>query len=382
MNPTQVSMWESIWASYAFQNALVIGFLALVAWMVWGASKREYWRQAWRQIRRNRMAMVSMVILSFYASIGLLDSLAWRDRVMHNGQPAVDEKGQPIYETRGLTILDRVLFSLKSKTERTYSAPLAAVQYTKEAITRPDGTTVRDYPPLKHPKSHWLGTDKVGNDVLFSALKGVRTALLIAIVTTLIVTPFAIFFGVMAGYFGGWVDDLVQYVYSTLASIPGILLIAAFMLIAGRGLTQLCIILGITSWTGLCRLLRGETLKLRELEYVQAAASLGVSRWKIVWRHIVPNLMHIVLIAMVLRFSGLVLTEAVLSFIGIGVDPQTGSWGRMINDARLELSREPAVWWNLLAAFVFMFGLILPANLFGDAVRDALDPRLTQREDA
>jgi peptide/nickel transport system permease protein len=134
--------------------------------------------------------------------------------------------------------------------------------------------------------------------------------------------------------------------------------------------------MGITSWTGLCRLIRGETLKLRELEYVQAALSFGVNRLRILSRHIVPNLMHIVLISFILRFSGLVLAEAVLAYIGIGVDPSMESWGNMINTARLELAREPVVWWNLVAAFFFMFGLVLPANLFGDALRDALDPRL------
>jgi len=363
--------------SYVFQNSVVALIYGLFIWAVWTAAKREYWRQAWKQIQSRKLAMVSMGILAAYAAVATLDSVGWRDPVRRpDGTLARDDQGRVIYSDRGETVLDRLLKPLRERAEKTYSAPLADRQFTKEMITLPDGTVKRDYPPLKYPRSHWLGTDKVGNDVLLSALKGVRTAMLIGVVTTLIVTPFAIFFGVLAGFFGGWVDDAVQYVYSTLASIPGILLIAAFMLIADRGLMQLCIILGITSWTGLCRLLRGETLKLRELEYVQAAEALGVSRWKIAWRHIVPNLMHIVLITMVLRFSGLVLSEAVLSFIGIGVDPQTGSWGRMINEARLELSREPPVWWNLLAAFVFMFGLILPANLFGDAVRDALDPRL------
>ncbi len=377
MKTEELTMWQKIWESYSFHNGLVLLFITIGVIAVVLASRREYWRQAWFQIKANRLGMACMWILMMYGAIGISDSLAWRDQVLgKDGKVVLDPSGKVIYQTKGLTILDRLCRPLRDRTEKTYSAPLAERQFTKEVIQRPDGTNTRDYPKLKHPKSHMLGTNKVGHDVLYASLKGVRTALLIGVVTTLLVTPFAIFFGVLAGFFGGWVDDVVQYVYSTLASIPGILLIAAFMLIAGRGITQLCIIMGITSWTGLCRMLRGETLKLRELEYVQGATALGVTRWKIIWRHIVPNLMHIVLITMVLRFSGLVLSEAVLSFIGIGVDPQTGSWGTMINDARLELSREPAVWWNLFAAFIFMSGLILPANLFGDAVRDALDPRL------
>jgi peptide/nickel transport system permease protein len=236
---------------------------------------------------------------------------------------------------------------------------------------------------------HILGTDKAGQDVLYTALKSVRTGLVIGTLTTLIVTPFAILFGVLAGYFGGRVDDLIQYVYTTLSSIPDILLIAAAMLIFQVGLTAqetilsadqrlvyLCIIMGITSWTGLCRLIRAEVLKLREIEYVQAADAFGVARPTIMLRHLVPNVAHIVLISVILRFSGLVLAEAVLAYVGIGVDPSMQSWGNMINQARLELAREPIVWWSLLAAFVFMLGLVLPANVFGDAVRDALDPRL------
>jgi peptide/nickel transport system permease protein len=239
---------------------------------------------------------------------------------------------------------------------------------------------------------HIFGTDKTGQDVLYLALKSVRTGLIIGTLTTLIVTPFAILCGILAGYVGGWIDDVIQYVYSTLDSIPEILLIAAAMLIfqvglreeetivsADKRLIYLCVIMGITSWTGLCRLIRAEVLKLREVEYVQAADAFGVSRVRIMLQHLVPNVMHIVLISIVLRFSGLVLAEAVLAYVGIGVDPSMQSWGNMINQARLELARDPVVWWNLFAAFIFMLGLVLPANLFGDAVRDALDPRLRIR---
>ena len=240
---------------------------------------------------------------------------------------------------------------------------------------------------------HVMGTDKVGQDVFYLTLKSIRTGLVIGTLTTLIMLPFAIALGVMAGYFKGVVDDVIQYIYTTLNSIPGILLIVAVMLAidvyienhtsffetaierADIKLLALCAVLGITSWTGLCRLLRGEVFKLRELEYIQAAKSLGVSNFKIIISHIIPNVMHIVLIVVVLDFSGLVLAEAVLAYIGVGVDPSTISWGNMINSARLELARDPVVWWSLLSAFSFMFALVLAANLFSDAIRDAFDPR-------
>jgi len=139
---------------------------------------------------------------------------------------------------------------------------------------------------------------------------------------------------------------------------------------------MLCMILGLTNWTTLCRLLRGETLKLREADYVLAARTLGVPSYLILWRHILPNILPMILVIMVLEFSNFVLIEAVLSYVGVGVDPTTLSWGNMINRARLELAREPMVWWSLTTAFLLMFTLVLAANLFADKVRDAFDPRL------
>ncbi len=244
---------------------------------------------------------------------------------------------------------------------------------------------------------HVLGTDKVGEDVFYQAIKSIRTGLVIGSLTTMIMLPLAITFGIMAGFFRGWVDDVIQYVYTTLNSIPGVLLIAASILMvqvymsnhaddfnsllvrSDMRLLFLCLILGVTSWTGLCRMLRAETLKLREMEYVQAAQSLGVKRSTILFRHILPNVMHIVLISVVLDFSSLVLAEAVLSYINIGVDPTTYSWGNMINGARLEMARDPVVWWSLFASFVFMFALVLAANLFADTVRNAFDPRRAEQ---
>lgn len=240
---------------------------------------------------------------------------------------------------------------------------------------------------------HVFGTSKVGMDVLYLTLKSIRTGLVIGTLTTLIMLPFAIALGISAGYFGGRIDDAIQYLYTTLSSIPGVLLIAAAILSlqvfianhssffhtlderADARLLALCAILGLTSWTGLCRLLRAETLKVREIDYIQAARALGSRNMVILFKHILPNVMHIVLIAVVLDFSALVLAEAVLSYVGVGVDPSSVSWGNMINSARLELAREPVVWWPLLAAFSFMFVLVLSANLFADAVRDGFDPR-------
>jgi peptide/nickel transport system permease protein len=240
---------------------------------------------------------------------------------------------------------------------------------------------------------HLLGTDTTGNDVLYQAMKSIRTAFVIGTLATVATLPLAVVLGIMAGWFRGWVDEAVQYVYTVLSSVPNVLLIAACVLMVQTWLDShpemfqtgaeradvklflLCAVLGLTGWAGLCRLLRAETLKLRELEYVQAARAFGVSDSRTMLRHIFPNVAHLMLIVTVLEFSALILYEAVLSYVGVGVDPSMNSFGGMINYARVEMSRDPVVWWSFAAAFGFMVVLVLAANLFADGVRDAFDPR-------
>ncbi len=240
---------------------------------------------------------------------------------------------------------------------------------------------------------HLMGTDTTGNDVLYQSLKSIRTAFVIGTLATLATLPLAVVLGIVAGYLKGWADEVIQYVYTVLSSIPNVLLIAACVLMvqvfldthpdlfetgaerADLKLFLLCAVLGLTGWAGLCRLLRGETLKLRELDYVQAAQAFGVSSTRIMVRHIFPNVAHLMLIVTVLEFSALILYEAVLSYVGVGVDPSMNSFGGMINLARTEMSRDPIVWWSFASAFVFMVTVVLAANLFADGVRDAFDPR-------
>ncbi|HEX7639996.1 MAG TPA: ABC transporter permease [Burkholderiaceae bacterium] len=240
---------------------------------------------------------------------------------------------------------------------------------------------------------HVLGTDTTGNDVLYQVLKSIRTAFVIGALATVATLPFAVVLGIVAGWFRGWVDELIQYVYTVLSSVPNVLLIAACVLMvqvfldkhpdmfqtgaerADVKLFLLCTVLGMTNWPGLCRLLRAETLKLRELDYVQAADAFGVGAGRIMVRHIFPNVAHLMLIVTVLDFSSLILYEAVLSYVGVGVDPSMNSFGGMINLARKEMSLDPVVWWSFAAAFGFMLAVVLSANLFADGVRDAFDPR-------
>jgi peptide/nickel transport system permease protein len=428
---------------------LLIGAVALYAWY---CSRRPHLAAPWKRVFQSKAAVVCTVVLAAFVLVGFLDSLHYRPRLSGGGySPEVvsvlDLALTHLRERRERTYSAPLATRLYAKEQmvvdgKTVSdfprlahggahledeagrlrdiaarialgllcAALAAVALglavRRLQRRRPDvpwraaGATLLVMLAVAFPTMflaqgyHVLGTDKVGQDVLYQALKSIRISLVIGTLTTLVLLPLGIALGIMAGYFRGWIDDAIQYLYTTLNSIPGVLLIAAAVLMmqvvidrnadwfataaqrADFRLLILCAILGLTSWTGLARLLRGESLKLSQLEYIQAAHAFGVADARILSRHILPNVAHIVIIAMVMDFSGLVLAEAVLSYVGVGVDPATTSFGTMINAARLEMGREPVVWWSLAAAFVFMFVMVLAANLFADAVRDGFDPRV------
>jgi len=300
-----------------------------------------------KKIKRDKLAVAGFCVICLFMIIALLDTIPLSKRNM--GGVKWDR-----------TALD-VLFG--KEVEKSYSPPLAK-----------SGVLNRKEFQLK--SHHLLGTNNLGEDVLYNALKGVRTAFIIGIVPSVIAAFFAVIFGLLAGYYGGWIDDTIQYIYQVLSSIPGILLLIAMLMVMERGLWQLCVALGVTSWVGLCRLIRGETLKVKNMEYVEAARALGASDLRLLFRHILPNVMYLIIIEMTLDFSSLVMSETVLTYIGIGVEPGTVSWGTMIMMADRELPN--AIWWNLTGASVFLFVLVLAFNLFADALRDALDPRLRE----
>jgi peptide/nickel transport system permease protein len=435
-----------------FTDVLLWLLIAAVGVYAWYCARRPHLAAPWRRVFQSKAAMVCSVVLLIFVAIGLLDSFHYRPRLQGGGySPEVvsvldlalthlRERRERTYSaplaTRlyakeqmvvdGKTVRDFPRLAhggahLEDEADRPRDiaarialgllcAALAAVllglivkrlqRRRPEVPWRAAGAALLVILAVAFPvmflsmKYHVLGTDKVGQDVLYQALKSIRISLVIGTLTTLVLLPLGIALGIMAGYFRGWIDDAIQYLYTTLNSIPGVLLIAAAVLMmqvvidrnadwfataaqrADFRLLILCAILGLTSWTGLARLLRGESLKLSQLEYIQAAHAFGVADARILGRHILPNVAHIVIIAMVMDFSGLVLAEAVLSYVGVGVDPATTSFGTMINAARLEMGREPIVWWSLAAAFLFMFVLVLAANLFADAVRDGFDPRV------
>lgn len=331
---------------------LIVVLVILGAVQLFRVVRRDrFWRENVQQLWYRRP--IATVVLCLYVFIGLMDSVGWESQARSDGQGAA-------FGFRSL--VDRA-YQPEAFKEASYSAPFANTSFYGKR-------------PLKHPGAHILGTDLLGRDVLHRALKGVRIALLIGGLTSLIVIPIALLFGVTAGYFGGRVDDAVFFLMTVLASIPNLLLLIALIMVLGTGTVQVCIALGVTGWVHLCRITRGETLKLREANYVEAARALGVTNRKIIARHILPNLAHLVIITVALLFTAMVLLETILSYLGIGLQ---GSWGQMIDQARNELSRTPVIWWNLVGASMALFALVLCVNLIADALRDILDPRTRRR---
>lgn len=220
---------------------------------------------------------------------------------------------------------------------------------------------------------HWFGTDIFGRDVFAKVIRGTQIAMSVGLVTSLIAIPIGVILGALAGYFGGWVDDVVSWLYTTFSSIPNIMLLISITMILGKGIFAVYIALGATSWVNLCRLIRGEVMKHKEREYVQAAGAIGGGHFRKLFIHILPNVTHIVIINTSLQFQFAIKSEVILSYLGLGVQGEP-SWGTMIDDAKLELSR--GVWWQLAGATVAMFLVVLAFNLLGDALRDSLDPKL------
>ena len=294
---------------------------AMIAAAVSAPKGRSLWADAWIRLRRDKVAMISLVVIVIYLAMAFLCSV-------------------------GVLFPDYAL----TDNANAYQAPSWA---------------------------HWLGTDIFGRDVISRAAHGTITSLIVGFFGAGLSVVIGTIFGALAGYFGGLIDELIVWFYTTVDTIPYILLIVAFSFVIGPGLSTMCLAIGLTSWIGHCRIMRAEFMKHREREYVQGAMAVGAGHLRRIFIHILPNTFHLVLINFSLGFVGAVKAEVILSYLNLGVKAGTPSWGMMISDAKLELARE--VWWGLTAATIFMFFLVLAFTLFNDALRDALDPKLKSR---
>ena len=284
-------------------------------------ARNSLWWDAFRRLKRNKVAVVSFIVICFY-----------------------------------------VLISLGAK---------LGILFPNVAIS----DTANQYLPFSF--EHPFGTDVLGRDILARAVHGAATALSVGLLASFISLVIGMTLGALAGYYGKWVDGLIVWLYTTIDSIPYILLIPALTFVLGRGLVNVFIAVGLTSWVTLARLIRGEFIKHKDRDYVMAAKVIGASDSRKIFRHILPNVTHLAFVQFGLGFVAAIKIEVILSYLGLGVDPSTPSWGIMLDDSKLELSRP--FWGNLVAATIFMFGLILSFNLFNDALRDSLDPKLKNK---
>ena len=354
-NGTFPAWCGTLFASIGFQNFLVLAGFATVAIFLYANARNEVWHRALARLRRDRIGLAAGVVIGAYLFIGALETIQVSDG--KNGAESVLHK----LTTPGSDLpawARRIMPGVA--TEETFSAPLAKTQLAK---------------PTPLQGTHLLGTDALGKDVLVEALRACRTALLIGGLTSALYIPFGTILGLAAGYFRRRTDEVITYLYSVVASVPAILLLIAIISAREKGFLSMTGALAFTSWVGVCRLVRGETMRQSGSQYVDAARALGQSHWRILTRHLLPNVMHLILITFILGFSNLVLFEVILSYLGVGLPVGTASWGAMIDGARGELTREPVIWWNLAAASGALFGLVLSLNLLGDALRRAFDPK-------
>ncbi|HAZ13965.1 MAG TPA: ABC transporter permease [Bdellovibrionales bacterium] len=277
---------------------------------------KSLWQHAFESLMRDRYAVVSMSVIAIYAFIALLTAFGF-----------------------------------------------IAADWAKEVG-----------PSYAAPSWDYIfGTDIFGRSVLAKTLKGAEVAISVGLVTAIIAVIIGVFLGAIAGYFGGKIDECIVWFYTTFSSIPYIMLLVAISFILGKGLIAVYLALGFTSWENLCRIIRAEVMRHKDREYVQAAKALGGGDMRRLFKHIIPNVLHLVIINFSLTFQTAIKSEVILSYLGLGVQGRP-SWGTMIDDAKLELAR--GVWWQLAAATAAMFVVVLAFNILGDALRDALDPKL------
>jgi peptide/nickel transport system permease protein len=317
------------------------------------AGGQSLWREAWRDLLRRRLIRGCLGIIAGFLLVALYGEGVYRyyrqtDRTPSYSQVNLSERYLP---------------------PSLFRHPFAPAGTPEAAFSLWHGLKALAYRPL--------GTDNLGRDVLQRTIQGARIAFMVGVVTSLIAIPIGVVLGCVSGYFGKGVDDVIVWLYSTIESIPGLLFILAISMVVGKGMMGVYLGIGLTTWVGLCRLLRAEVMKHRDRAYVLAARSLGYHPLRIIFHHILPNVFHIVIITFSIRFPAAIGTEVFMSFLGIGVQGEP-SWGILISNARLRLWQ--GVWWEMAAVSAAILLVVLAFNLVGDALRDALDPRLRSKE--
>ena len=326
------------------------------------------WQAAWKRLKADRVGMVSMVVVAAFALLVLLGSVGllargWQKEVgvpnapptFLGPAPAAEQSAIPVPKGPNvdLSAVDPLAPRYQEWDER------AAKFKTEDSIKR---------------ETLPFGGDRIGRDVLTKALKGTQTSVFVGLLAAIAASVIGTLLGALAGFFGGKVGDFLEWLYSVFTSIPDILLILSFAVIFGRGISSVAIILALVGWTGMYRQVRAEFLKHSVREYVRSAEAIGASAASRMFRHILPNISHVILVRMSLLVVGFIKFEVILSYLGLGVGVDDVSWGTMLAEAQSELIL--GYWWQLVAATAFMAVFVTAFSLFADALRDALDPKL------
>ena len=326
------------------------------------------WHAAWRRFRQDRVGMVSLaVVLAFMVLI----MAAWLGLVAQHWQDEVGVASAP----------------------PTFLGPAPPESAGKIDVPKGPNVDISDIDPLAPRYQEWaeraaklktteaakretlpLGGDRFGRDVLSKAVKGTQVSVFVGVMGALVAAAIGTLFGAFSGFFGGKVGDALEWLYNVFESIPGILLIFAFAAVLGRGIGTVVVILGLTGWTGMYRQVRAEFIKHSTREYVRAAEAIGASALSRMFRHILPNISHVVLVRLGLLVVAFIKTEVILSYLGLGVPVDQVSWGTMLQESQAELIL--GQWWQLATATVFMAVFVTAFSLMADAARDALDPKL------
>jgi oligopeptide transport system permease protein len=326
------------------------------------------WRAAWRRMRKDKVGVVSLgVVLLFVLMIVLtasgLVARGWQKEV---GVPSAP----PTFLGPAKAVQDNALAGPSGPPVDISAIDPLAPRY-KEWAER-----AAQYKTVETPRAKTLpfGADRLGRDVLAKAMKGTQTSVFVGLLAALVATLIGTVLGAIGGFFGGKAGDLLEWVYNVFTSIPDILLILSFAVIFGRGITSVAIILALVGWTGVYRQVRAEFIKHSTRDYVRSAEAIGASTTSRMFRHILPNVSHVILVRMSLLVVGFIKFEVILSYLGLGVGVDDVSWGTMLAEAQSELIL--GYWWQLVAATAFMAVFVTAFSLMTDALRDALDPKL------
>lgn len=345
---------------------------------------RGFWRDAWLRFRKRRM---SFAAFGFVVLLGLIALLS--PAIVGTKPIMCTYKGQTYYPAMGYfyepwenpifitdEIIDNYPRQLKAKDPESsaiwplvYQDPYRRVR-DGEWQDRPGNPTGADGRPNA---VNLFGTTETGKDVFARMVHGTQIALLVGFVSTGIAALIGITVGAIAGYFGGWIDMLLSRIIEVVMCVPALILILALVAILEKpSIWQIMVVIGGTGWTGIARLTRAEFLKLKQLEYITAAQSLGVGQFRIMFRHILPNALAPVMVPLTFGIAAAILVESTLSFLGLGAPPPNPSWGSLLNEGRTNL----AMWWLVLFPGLAIFFTVLAYNLIGEGVQEATDPRL------